>query len=183
MSWHPTLRHAAGSPMLPFSPTPGGAQRGRRGHNGWMTTQIRPTHGVSEYPALVDIWRSAVLATHDFLAEDDFARIEGNLASAYFPAVELLVAERDGRPVGFAGIAEGGLEMVFVDAAERGTGIGGALLASAIADHGVVRVDVNEQNAGATGFYLSHGFTQTSRSALDGDGRPYPILHLALAGN
>ena len=144
---------------------------------------IRPTFGPAEYPALVDIWRSSVRATHDFLEEPDVARIEGALPSAYFPAVTLLVAKRAGRPVGFAGVAHGRLEMLFVADAARGSGVGSALLAETIARHGVVTVDVNEQNPRAYGFYLRHGFTQVGRSALDGDGRPYPILHLELQGH
>ncbi|GAA1327278.1 GNAT family N-acetyltransferase [Leucobacter albus] len=141
---------------------------------------IRPTLGPPEYPQLVEIWRSAVQATHDFLAAEDFDRIESNLASAYFPAVTLVVAERDGTPVGFAGVAEGNLEMLFVSADARGGGTGSALLAEVIAEHGVTKVDVNEQNSGAHGFYLSRGFVQVRRSELDGDGLPYPILHLEL---
>ncbi|SJN09856.1 Histone acetyltransferase HPA2 and related acetyltransferases [Leucobacter sp. 7(1)] len=141
---------------------------------------LRPVHGPNEYPALVAIWGSAVRATHDFLAEEDFHRIEAQLAPAYFPAVTLTVAERDGVPVGFAGTVAGGLEMLFVSDAVRGGGVGSALLADAIARHDVTRVDVNEQNPGAAGFYRSRGFVQTGRSELDGDGRPYPILHLTL---
>jgi putative acetyltransferase len=141
---------------------------------------IRPTQGPSEYPALVEIWRSAVRATHDFLEEADFERIESNLASAYFPAVTLIVGEHEGKPVGFAGIAGGYLEMLFVSNDVRGSGIGSALLAEAIANNGVTKVDVNEQNPGAHGFYVSRGFAQVRRSELDGDGRPYPILHLEL---
>jgi len=145
-----------------------------------MELTIRPVQGSSEYPALVEIWRSAVRATHDFLAETDFERIESNLASAYFPAVTLIVAEHEGKPVGFAGSAEGNLEMLFVSNDVRGSGIGSALLAEAIANNGVTKVDVNEQNPGAHGFYASRGFVQVRRSELDGDGRPYPILHLEL---
>ncbi|MHA7135158.1 GNAT family N-acetyltransferase [Oerskovia turbata] len=142
--------------------------------------RIRPTAGPSEYPALVDVWRSAVRATHDFLAQADFERIEAALASDYLPAVELLVAERDGRVVGFAGVVEDGLEMLFVADEARGAGVGSALLAEAVARHGVTRVDVNEQNEGALGFYVSRGFREVGRSPLDSDGRPYPILHLRL---
>ena len=58
--------------------------------------EIRASYGPGEYPALVEIWRSAVRASHDFLEESDFDRIESNLASAYFPAVSLIVAERAG---------------------------------------------------------------------------------------
>lgn len=143
---------------------------------------IRPGTGPEEFPLLVEIWRSAVLATHGFLDPADFARIEGNLASAYFPAVTLLVAERAGRPIAFAGVVDGGLEMLFVSDDARGGGVGSALLATVVAHHGVTRVDVNEQNTAAHGFYLARGFERVGRSELDSDGRPYPILHLELAG-
>ncbi|MUL62989.1 GNAT family N-acetyltransferase [Mycobacterium sp. CBMA 234] len=141
---------------------------------------LRAARRPDDYPRLVEIWRSAIRATHDFLAEPDFWRIESNLASTYFPAVTLTIAERDGQAVGFAGTADGNLEMLFVSDDVRGSGIGSLLLAETIANDDVTKVDVNEQNSGAHGFYLSRGFTQVSRSELDGDGRPYPIIHLAL---
>ena len=142
--------------------------------------RIRACRGPEEYTALVDIWRSAVRATHDFLDESDFARIESHLASDYFPAVTLTVAETDEGPVGFAGVHDGGLEMLFVSDSARGHGVGSALLAEVITNQAVSTVDVNEQNHGAHGFYLSKGFVQVGRSELDGDGRPYPTIHLAL---
>lgn len=141
---------------------------------------IRGCHGPSEYPELVDIWRSAVRATHDFLDESDFARIESHLAADYFPAVTLTVAEKDGEPVGFAGVHGDSLEMLFVSDSARGQGIGSALLAEVVANQGAAKVDVNEQNHSAHGFYLSKGFVQVGRSELDGDGRPYPTIHLEL---
>ncbi|CAD5142450.1 MULTISPECIES: GNAT family N-acetyltransferase [Microbacterium] len=142
---------------------------------------IRPCRGEEEYAELVEIWRSAVRATHDFLEETDFARIESHLASDYFPAVTLTVAEQDGVPVGFAGVHDDGLEMLFVSDAVRGRGVGSALLAEVVVHQGVARVDVNEDNPGARGFYRSRGFVEVGRSALDGDGRPYPIIHMALS--
>lgn len=39
---------------------------------------------------------------------------------------------------------------------------------------------MNEQNPQAVGFYLHYGFVQTGRSPLDGEGRPFPLLHMAL---
>lgn len=145
--------------------------------------KLRPSTGSDEYPRLVEIWRSAVRATHDFLDEADFARIESHLASDYFPVVTLTVAELNGQPVGFAGVYEDGLEMLFISDSVRGQGIGSALLAEVLAKQAVTKVDVNEQNPGAHGFYLSKGFVQVGRSELDGDGRPYPIIHMALQNN
>lgn len=180
------------------------------------TLKIRPIHGTEEYPRLVEIWRSAVKATHTFLSDSDFIRIETQLAPVYFPAVKLLVAERNGKVIGFAGVSgalgtseasvtsnasgasgasedagepaasnaaetpEPHLEMLFVDDEARGSGVGTALLREAIRQYGVRRVDVNEQNPQALGFYLQQGFTEFGRSELDGDGMPYPILHLTL---
>lgn len=146
-----------------------------------QVVKIRESYGPAEYPALVEVWRSAVRPTHDFLEESDFQLIESDLAQAYFPAVSSIVAERAGEPVGFAGIAEGNLEVLFVTDEARGEGIGTKLLNQAIAEFEVTRVDVNEQNSGACGFYLSQGFAQVGRDELDGDGRPYPTLHLELS--
>ncbi|MFE5291118.1 acetyltransferase [Isoptericola sp. NPDC056618] len=146
-----------------------------------LDLSVRPGAGPEEYPRLVEIWRSAVDATHAFLAEDDRARIEERLASAYLPHVRVLVAERAGRAVGFAGVSDGALEMLFVDAADRGTGVGRALLAHVVDRCGVTTVDVNEQNAQALGFYERAGFTVTGRSPVDDEGRPYPLLHLTLS--
>lgn len=139
---------------------------------------VRPAAGAAEFPVLAEIWADAVHATHDFLDPADFARIQGNLTSAYFPAVSLLVAEHSGRAVGFAGVLDGGLEMLFVSPAAAGHGVGSALLQHVVDQHGVTRVDVNEQNPAAFGFYVRRGFEVVGRSETDGDGRPYPILHL-----
>lgn len=141
---------------------------------------IRPATGPAEHPALAAIWRGAVEATHDFLADADRDEIESRLQSDYFPAVVLSVAVRDGRPVGFSGVLDGTLEMLFVEATQRGGGIGTALLDHAIREHGVRDGDVNEQNVAAAGFYAHRGFEVVGRSDTDEAGRPYPLLHLRL---
>ncbi|BCI54679.1 acetyltransferase [Mycolicibacterium litorale] len=142
---------------------------------------IRQTRGAAEYPVLVAVWRSAVVATHDFLEEEHRLAIEERLATDYLPNVRLAVAERDGVPIGFAGTASGKLEMLFVDADSRGKGVGSALLKHVIATHDVVSVDVNEQNEQAVGFYARAGFSVVGRSPVDGDGLPYPLLHMTSA--
>ncbi|ADG98056.1 GCN5-related N-acetyltransferase [Segniliparus rotundus DSM 44985] len=141
---------------------------------------IRLSAGVAEYPALAAIWRGAVDATHDFLAAEDRDEIEAHLQSDFFPGVLLLVAQIDGRAVGFAGVLGDKLEMLFVEAAQRWSGIGTALLTHAINEHGVRGVDVNEHNALAAGFYARHGFETVGHSETDEAGRPYPLLHLRL---
>jgi RimJ/RimL family protein N-acetyltransferase len=134
----------------------------------------------ADHDALVAVWRRAVDATHHFLAERDRDAIEELLPTQYLPAGTLIIAEADGQPIGFAGVHDGALEMLFVDPTHHGSGVGSALLTAAVQDHAVTRVNVNEQNAAAADFYARRGFEVVGRSSVDDTGRPYPILHLEL---
>ncbi|MGH3586931.1 MAG: acetyltransferase [Pseudonocardia sp.] len=140
----------------------------------------RPCAGRAEWPRIVAIWRSAVEATHDFLAPEDIDHYEGRVAADYLPQVDLTVAVADGGIIGFSGLADGKLEMLFVDPHRRGRGVGTVLLREAMANVPGLLVDVNEQNEQAVGFYRRHGLVTIGRSATDPDGRPFPILHLAV---
>ncbi|HGJ5875650.1 MAG TPA: hypothetical protein ACHBX0_03620 [Arsenophonus sp.] len=44
----------------------------------------------------------------------------------------------------------------------------------------VNKVDVNEQNKQAIGFYQRHGFRVYDRSELNGQSNPFPLLHMWL---
>lgn len=145
-----------------------------------MDIELRPGAVGTDREALVAVWRSAVEATHDFLTPDDVDGIERQVADVYLSHVDLTVATVGGRIVGFSGLADGALEMLFVDADQRGNGVGGLLLRDAADKVPGLRVDVNEQNPQAVGFYLRYGFEQVGRSETDGEGRPFPLLHLEL---
>lgn len=140
-----------------------------------MIRKIKET----DYPRLIEIWESAVLNTHDFLKEEDFLYYKRQLP-VYFQYVTLVGFEQEGILAGFMGIAEENLEMLFVDNEYRGTGIGKKLIAYATANLHVTKVDVNEQNTQAVGFYKYMGFNIVRRSELDGEGKEYPILHMQL---
>ena len=140
-----------------------------------MIRKIKET----DYPRLIEIWESAVLNTHDFLKEEDFLYYKKQLP-VYFQYVTLVGFEQEGILAGFMGIAEENLEMLFVDNDYRGTGIGKKLIAYATANVHVTKVDVNEQNTQAVGFYKYMGFKIVRRSELDGEGKEYPILHMQL---
>lgn len=140
-----------------------------------MIRKIKET----DYPRLIEIWESAVLNTHDFLKEEDFLYYKKQLP-VYFQYVTLVGFEQEGILAGFMGIAEENLEMLFVDNEYRGTGIGKKLIAYATDNLHVTKVDVNEQNTQAVGFYQYMGFNIVRRSELDGEGKEYPILHMQL---
>lgn len=69
---------------------------------------------VTDYPRLIEIWESAVLSTHDFLKEEDCLYYKEQLP-VYFQYVTLFGFEQEGILIGFMGIAEGNLEMLFID--------------------------------------------------------------------
>ena len=134
---------------------------------------------VTDYPRLMEIWESAVSSTHDFLKEEDFLYYKERLP-VYFQYVNLFGFEQEGILIGFMGIAEGNLEMLFIDNKYRGAGIGKKLITYAIDNLQVTKVDVNEQNVQAVGFYEYMGFNIYKRSNLDGEGKEYLILHMQL---
>ena len=134
---------------------------------------------VTDYPRLIEIWESAVLSTHDFLKEEGCLYYKEQLP-VYFQYVTLFGFEQEGILVGFMGIAKGNLEMLFIDNNYRGIGIGKKLITYAIDNLQVTKVDVNEQNNQAVGFYKYIGFNVYKRSDLDGEGKEYPILHMQL---
>ncbi|MFJ1340522.1 acetyltransferase [Pseudomonas caricapapayae] len=136
-----------------------------------------------DYPLLLDIWLRSVRATHHFLQESDIDALLPQLRDIYLPAVEVWVAvNAEDCPLGFIGLNQDHVEMLFIDPDLRGQGIGSALLDYARRSRKAMSVDVNEQNPQAVGFYLHYGFVQTGRSALDGEGRPFPLLHMSLPG-
>lgn len=137
----------------------------------------------TDYPRLVEIWEAATRATHDFLGTAEIDYLRPLIATAYLPSVEVTVyVDAAGRSQGFCGIQGDKIEMLFVHPSVRGQGIGRHLVEWAIATHAVSRVDVNEQNSQALGFYRRMGFEPFRRSPTDAQGRPFPILHLSLGG-
>lgn len=137
----------------------------------------------ADHPHLLNIWLRSVRATHHFLKESDIEELLPQLRDIYLPAVELWVAvDAEDCPLGFVGLNENHVEMLFIEPGLRGKGIGRTLLDHARGSRSQMSVDVNEQNPDAVGFYLHYGFIQTGRSPLDGEGRPFPLLHLSLAG-
>jgi len=127
---------------------------------------------------VLDIWRQAVDATHHFLSNDDRRAIEAEVV-AFLPGapLDLAVDEHD-RPVGFMLLDGSHMEALFVDPAHHGAGVGRRLIEAALRRHSDLSTDVNEQNEAAAGFYERLGFERCGRSALDGQGRPYPLIHL-----
>jgi putative acetyltransferase len=144
-----------------------------------MTTMIIRPRQAEDIPQLVTIWENAVRATHTFLSEEDIQFFLPLVRDEALPGLDVWVAQSpSGQLLGFMGLSEAKVEMLFVDPAGHGQGAGRSLLDHARTLKGRLSVDVNEQNPAAHDFYLRYGFVAVGRSELDGSGRPFPLIHM-----
>lgn len=135
---------------------------------------------ISDYDTLLDIWNSAVSATHNFLKEEDFLYYKSQIP-IYFSYVDLYIyRDTDNIVKGFLGVSEDKIEMLFIHNTYRGQGIGKNLLMFAINSLHLEKVDVNEENKQALDFYINFGFKQIGYSETDSEGKFYPIIFMQL---
>ncbi|MGV3658480.1 MAG: GNAT family N-acetyltransferase [Chitinophagaceae bacterium] len=135
----------------------------------------------AHYTEITDVWEASVRATHHFLKEEDIISLKPMVQHQFLKAVDLYFTQNnDGDINGFLGVLEGKIEMLFIHPQARGGGIGKQLLQYAIEQLGCTKVDVNEQNNQAVGFYKHFGFATVGRTDTDSLGMPYPLLQMEL---
>ena len=135
----------------------------------------------NDFDEIIELWDLSVRATHHFLEENYRRRIKILLPSI-LPVVSLFVIRSgdDKRISGFLGVSDDKIEMLFIHPEHRGKGVGKVLTEFAITGLFKRKVDVNEQNEQAIGFYKRMGFVATGRTELDSLGKPYPIIEMEL---
>ncbi len=166
-----------------------------------MNTQqestIRPLY-TEDIPDMMEVWESSVLATHDFLSEEDFLFFR-NLVHDALPKVLhsrdhilcMAMSSSDyhrmpfhglfdgqDRLCGIMAVQNGSINALFIHGAMRRMGYGSLLMHYALHEVGAFKVTVNEQNPPAICFYKKWGFEVYKRTELDQTGKPYPILYM-----
>lgn len=134
----------------------------------------------ADYKELIEVWEASVRATHHFLTDEYIQYLKPLILEKYFDAVSLFCVRENGKIIGFLGTSDDKIEMLFIDPTFRGKGVGKILTQYAINTLGLRKVDVNEQNDQAVGFYQKLGFIVVNRLAVDSLGKPYPILEMEL---
>ena len=128
--------------------------------------------------ALLDVWQASVRASHHFLTEADIRILTPQAEEALRQIETLWVVEDDLRPVGFMGVQERKIEMLFLHPDYFRKGIGRELVQRACRELAVEYVDVNEQNPEAARFYERMGFYTFRRDDTDDRGNPFPVLRM-----
>lgn len=131
---------------------------------------------------VLTVWEKSVLATHDFLNQEDFIEIKSLVHSIDFNDFQVFCLLNENRVLGFIGVAEKKVEMLFIDPAYIGQGLGKKLLNFATLELNANLVDVNEQNTNAFKFYQKLGFEVYEKTDRDEQGREYPLLRMRLIG-
>ena len=126
---------------------------------------------------LLEIWEQSVRATHLFLSDAEVNAIRAYVPQALKSVEHLIVAETE-KPIGFMGIQNRRLEMLFLAPEERGKGLGKQLLQHGIETYGIVELTINEQNPQVVGFYEHMGFETYKRTELDEESNPHPLLYM-----
>ncbi|HLQ87103.1 GNAT family N-acetyltransferase [Enterococcus cecorum] len=120
---------------------------------------------------IVQLWQANVKVTHTFLTEQEIQNIKQYIPQAVEHVPHLCIAlSEKGELLGFIGVADQRLEMLFIQVNARGQGIGKQLLRYAIKNFDVNELTVNEQNPQAIGFYEHLGFVTYKRTDLDEGG-------------
>jgi putative acetyltransferase len=141
----------------------------------WRLRASRP----EDVDQMYEVWHASVLATHDFLAESDFAEICVLVRRDYLPNRGFTVAVDDSdRVIGFLGMAGNEIDSLFIAPACRGQGLGRKFVTEAASRGANLEVEVNAQNGQAVGFYEAMGFCVIASTDVDGEGRPYPLLRM-----
>ena len=126
---------------------------------------------------LLEIWEQSVRVTHLFLLDAEVNGIKAYVPQALKSVEHLIVAETE-QPIGFMGVQNGRLEMLFLAPEKRGKGFGKQMRQYGIETYGITELTVNEQNPQAVGFYEHMGFETYKRTELDEEGDPYPLLYM-----
>lgn len=129
---------------------------------------------------IISVWERSVLATHQFLSKEDFFYIKDVVKSIDFNSLDIYCLSDEMVVIGFIGILDNKIEMLFLLPEYFGQGFGKQLIRFAISELKADKVDVNEQNISATEFYKKMGFKVYERNEKDDLGKEYPILKMKI---
>lgn len=130
---------------------------------------------------MISVWEESVRSTHTFLKEEDVLFYKSIVEIIDFN--KLLVFcyfNDDNQLIGFLGVEDQKLEMMFLKPEYIGMGVGKRLMNFALIELGISEVDVNEDNLFACTFYKRFGFKVKDRKPTDSCGKPYPVLTMEI---
>lgn len=127
---------------------------------------------------LLKVWEDSVRASHYFLTEEDIIGLTPQAEEALRCVEILWVMQDEQKIIGFMGVQECKIEMLFLHPDYFRKGLGKVFVERAFCELNVKYVDVNEQNPNAIQFYEKMGFKTFKRNERDSEGNLFPILEM-----
>ncbi|MEG3692504.1 N-acetyltransferase [Vibrio coralliirubri] len=140
-----------------------------------MIREYRPT----DIETILDIWLTASIKAHDFVAPEFWESQVGNMRDIYIPASITYVYQIDGEVRGFYSLYEGVLAAIFVSPQHQGCGIGKQLIQHAKLECPNLSLHVYKENQATIEFYLSQGFSIASEQTDEHTGHQEYTMHLS----
>ncbi|PZT47508.1 hypothetical protein B6S12_08715 [Helicobacter valdiviensis] len=130
--------------------------------------------------SLIHLWEESVKNSHTFLKESDISSLKDEVKEGIL-ACEILLAQDKEEILGFIGVHQNKIEMLFIAKDYFKKGIGKRLIYEAcmryFQDYKTIEVDCNTQNTNALKFYENLGFEIFAQSPKDSKGRDFPLTH------
>lgn len=130
----------------------------------------------SDMDAVLDVWLSASIKAHDFVAPDFWRSKLDSMRNTYIPASEVHVYEDGAKLLGFYALLEDRLAAIFVRPDLQGRGIGTRLVSHAKSKRDAISLSVYKANATGIGFYKSQGFLIAGESLDSATGQDEYIM-------
>ncbi|TKG93636.1 GNAT family N-acetyltransferase [Puteibacter caeruleilacunae] len=139
--------------------------------------ELRRLH-TEDNSTVIEIWNNAIRSTHHFLAEEDIRILEKKTLVDLLDRINIFgICNSNNQILGFIGLLNSTIEMLFINPDSFGKGIGTRLLNYAVNVEGASKLEVYEVNTKAITLYESFGFKIVSRNPVDEIlGKPFPIL-------
>lgn len=87
---------------------------------------------------LLVVWEESVIATHLFLSNSEIENIKKYIPQKLNSVANLIIVKNDKNfPIGFMGIEDGYVEMLFITPEERGKGLGKSLIQRGMVNYNI----------------------------------------------
>ncbi|WP_122081053.1 N-acetyltransferase [Vibrio coralliirubri] len=140
-----------------------------------MIREYRP----ADNETVIDIWLTASIKAHDFVAPEFWESQVGNMRDIYIPASTTCVYQIDGEVRGFYSLYEGVLAAIFVSPQHQGCGVGKQLIQHAKLECPNLSLNVYKENQATIEFYLSQGFSIVSEQTDEHTEHQEYTMHLS----
>ncbi|MCT4636862.1 MAG: GNAT family N-acetyltransferase [Bacteroidales bacterium] len=122
----------------------------------------------NEYYELINIWNQSMSATHQFIDKDDITLLRKKTLIDMFDKCDMVcIRTEDNSIVGFLGVNNKMVEMLFVSPLYIHSGIGKRLLKFAVDEMAANQLYVFQENTRAVKFYEEFGFKIAEELPVD----------------